>query len=223
MGQSEEPSLDARGTRLSVELGGFLLIQFQGLEDRFKVSFVGMEAEEFLIVRTPASHFLKEHLISGTQVTVRFVHLGNAYGFRSSILSHVSNPVPLLFLSYPQKIETLNLRKAKRIECFIPASARIRDRGFAGLITDISTDGCRFSFKLPKGNQAVDIEVDDELTLSFPLLGMEGEKVFHGLIMSLSRDLERISLGVRFDTIAPEVASNIEATLRRVSDFQGTE
>ena len=223
MGQDADSGKGPQGTRLSLELGGVLLLQFQGLEDRFKATFVGMETGAFLIVRTPASPFLKEHLLSGNHVTVRFVHLGNAFGFRSSVLSHSASPVPLLFLSYPQQIETLNLRKAKRLECFIPASARIGDGGLAGLITDISTDGCRFSFKLPKGRQEVPMEVEDELTLSFPLLGMEGEQVFHGLIMNLSRDPEKISLGVRFDKITPEVAGNIEAYLRRVADFQGTE
>ncbi len=223
MGQNEDSDKDSKGTRLSLEMGGVLLIQFQGIEDRFKVSFVGMEADDFLIVRTPASPFLKEHLLPGNQVTVRFIHLGNAYGFRSSILSHITNPVPLLFLSYPQQIETLNLRKARRIACLIPGSARLRDEAFQGMITDISPDGCRFSFNLPKGHQELPIEVQDELTLSFPLLGMEGEQAVHGLIMNLSRDLERVGLGVRFDTIAPGVSGNIEAYLRRVTDFQGTE
>lgn len=34
--------------------------------------------------------------------------------------------------------------------------------------------------------------------------------------------LEKIALGVRFDTVAPEVAANIEAYLSRVAEFQET-
>jgi hypothetical protein len=44
MGQNEDSGKDSKGTRLSLEMGGVLLIQFQRIEDRFKVSFVGMEA-----------------------------------------------------------------------------------------------------------------------------------------------------------------------------------
>jgi len=223
MAQNEDSGKESRGTRLSLELGGILLIQFQGIEDRFKASFVGMEADDFLIVRTPASPLLKEHLLPGNQVTVRFVHLGNAYGFRSSILSHIANPVPLMFLSYPQQIETLNLRKARRISCLIPAWAQLKDHRFDGMITDISPDGCRFSFRLAKGQQEAAIEVQDELTLSFPLLGMKGEQSFHGSIMNLGRDLEKVSLGMRFDSTPPEASANIEAYLKRVADFHGTE
>lgn len=222
MGENTSAVKEGKDYRLTLEMGRVLLIQFQGMEDRFKVGFVGMEADHFLILRAPASHIPKEHLSPGNQVTTRFVHLGNAYGFRSSVLSHIASPVPLLFLSYPQRIETLNLREAKRIECFIPASARIGDEAFAGLITDISTGGCRFSFRLPKGHDDVAMEVEDAVTLSFPLLGMEGEKVFQGLIMNISRDLEKRSLGVRFDAVAPEVAANIEAYLSRVAEFQET-
>ena len=206
-----------RGMRLTVELGSPLLIQFEGREERLRSIFVGMDPPAYLIIQTPRSSDMENCLYEGNGVIVRYLCLGNVYGFRSELLHHITEPFRLMFLSYPGKVETLNLRKHSRVDSHIPATLHLNQEKIEGVIMDISVKGCRFSFNLQESNLA--LQAGQKVQLSFPLLGLEGEKHVEGEVRSITQDSNKASIGVQFDELDADVSAKVETYVKRVMEF----
>jgi c-di-GMP-binding flagellar brake protein YcgR len=107
---------------LNVELGCKLFVQIEGVKERLSSFLIGMMPKSYLIIHTPALTGIEYILLEGREVVLRYVYLGEIYGFHSTVLRSITSPSKITFLSYPQKIEKINLRKEPRIRCFIPAS-----------------------------------------------------------------------------------------------------
>ena len=87
--------------KLTVGLGSELTIQVEGIEERFKAVLVGMAPSEYLIVRMLLPSKLRGQIDKGTFLVVRYIYMGNVYGFRSELLGSTMIPFKLTFLSYP--------------------------------------------------------------------------------------------------------------------------
>lgn len=208
-----------RGIHLNVEPGSQLLIEIKGKEERIKSILVGMEANEYLVIRIPEFALVKSKLIEGNYVVVRYVCLGCVHGFRARIMGYTLLPVPVVFLSYPQVVETINLRKKMRVACYIPAIAVIGQHELKGVITDISSAGCRFKFRVAADDAAANLQSGAAMVLSFPLLGNEGVHSCQGEIRNVQRMNEKISTGIKFDNIHPEIVEKIEDYVRTMPEY----
>ena len=151
---------------------------------------------------------------------MRYVFMGNVYGFRSSLLGFTMEPFPVTFLSFPETVETLNLRQKPRVSCHIPATAELRGLKLKGVITDISAVGTRFSVIISEMGEIHEVNVDDHVNLSFPLIGMEGLKKFQGKVKNVTRDSKKLSFGVQFENLDAKVADSIDAYVKNVFDYQ---
>jgi len=219
---AQEKSLEGRpvrGMHLNIEPGGQLLIEFRGRDERVKSTLVGMETNEYLVIRIPEFAQVKSKLIEGNYVVVRYVSLGCVHGFRARIMGYTQLPVPVAFLSYPQAIETINLRKKLRVACYIPAIAVAEQHELKGVITNISSEGCRFKFKIAANDSAPVLRVDTPLVLSFPLLGNEGVHSCGGEVRNVQRANQKISMGIRFDDVHPEIVEKIEDYVRTMPEY----
>lgn len=197
------------GNELSVELA----------ETKFRTILVGMETDKYLIIRTPMNPDLGNLFAKGDSLIIRYIYLGNVYGFRSTILDVFLKPFPILFLVYPKTIENLNLRKGARIHCSIPGSAYLHDEKLDGVIMDISTGGVRFVVKLDGEQNGNSIEVGEQLLLEFPLYGLDGVRKCQGTVRSLSKDGKKLDLGLQFQDLDPAVAEKIEAYVEIVNGY----
>ena len=146
--------------------------------------------------------------------------MGNVYGFRSISLGSTKSPYKITFLSYPDTIEVLNLRKTQRVSCFIPSVVALMDKDLHGVIADISREGARFSINMGR-DKVMDIKVDDQVGLSFPLLGIDGIQKFQGKIKNMKVDAENLSLGIQFINIDADIAEKIDGYVKDVLDYQG--
>lgn len=215
----EEGSKDSgQGMRLTAEPGSQMMLQFEGIEDRLKSILVGLEPSSYLIIRAPL--FVDRSMLQeGKPVIVRYVYCGSVYGFRTSIISSIRRPFPLLFLAYPGSVEKFNLRKKVRVSCHIPGAMTFNSENLAGLILDISESGCRFVGKAPKVEAAVQVAAGDEIEISFPLLGLEGLQIFRAKARTISQDRETISVGMEFLEMEPEMSNRIVQYVESVSDY----
>ena len=84
---------------IAIIIGAPLQIQIEGFAYHLKGYMVGLEPEEYLIVKTPDVGYLK--FTPGKSITVRFVHRGRIMLFRSQWIGSISNPKKLIFLEYP--------------------------------------------------------------------------------------------------------------------------
>lgn len=207
-----------RKEKLAVALGSELNMQIIGMEEKFKSILIGIEAPSYLMVRMQIPTKFRSQIDKGTSFIVRYIYLGNVYGFRTKSLGSVEKPYKITFLNYPDKIENLNIRKAQRVSCFIPATLEINKRELRGLILEISKSGTRF--KITTDIDLIsEIKIDDPLKISFPLLGFEGLHNFKGIIKSINSDAIGISFGIQFEDLKTSLESMIDSYVRDVLEL----
>jgi len=205
---------------LNVEIGPQFLLEFKDKEKRINSFLVGAVHKNFIIVHLPALNEFRSRMSEGNYVVIRYVTLGNVRGFRSRILSTTLEPIPLVFLSYPHTIETVNLRKAKRVACYIPTAATVGQTAQKGMLTDINLSGCRFNFHTEKEPEEL-FQSGDILGLSSPLLEIEKDQNCTGCIQNITRNSNSVTLGIQFEKINAEIVSKIEIYMQSVSEYEG--
>lgn len=206
--------------RLSIGLGKELLIEIKGMKGKYKAVMIGMDSPRYLIIRLQAASSVYKIIDKDTTLIVRYLFSGSLYGFRVKTLGSIINPFKLIFLSYPEEIETHNLREAERISCFIPATTQFAGQKIHGVITDLSTGGTKFTINTEAMELHKKISLDDTISLSFPLLGMEGNQNCKGQIKRIDGDIDQLSIGVQFQDIDPKVISKIDEYIKSVLDYQ---
>ena len=78
-------------------------------------SFIrGFKDKQYLIVDHPVQNNLPAILTDGTPCIIRFIKNGSVYGFKSQVLSTVKKPCYLVFLTFPEKIESSCFRSDER-------------------------------------------------------------------------------------------------------------
>lgn len=213
----------ASGIRLNIDMGSRIRFHLEGVKEPIPGTLVGMEPREYLIIKPNLPAELSGEVTRGTPLSVRYLSLGNEYGFTATILEQITSPDRLLFVSYPDTVENIDIRKSSRVSCFIPATALLEGRKLKGTITDISRGGCRFIIRLPATLQPRQIRLIDELTLKFPLMGIEGTQLVTCRVRNTSIDRERIAMGMEFVTADASLTHSIETYIAHVVEIQKEE
>ena len=197
------------------------MIELAGLKFKLHSFFVGYIKKRCVITIIPMvpevnRPILLEHLYKGNIMTVRYIHSGTVLGF-STPITHVSfTPFPLLFLEYPEHIESFNLRKDGRVTCLFPATVVHDATTYSGALSDISKSGC--SITLPsRENHDVNVEIDDRITLRCPLLFAADQAEIFCTVKRIIKNGIRVELGLKFTEIPEEllvrITSYIEQTI----------
>ncbi len=160
-----------------MEIGMTLRIEIEGDEEVIACVLIGIENEKYLIFRTPPLHALDNSsypLNKEKEIYVKYVHKGTIFGFQSKVIDSIYEPYKLLFVEYPEKIESYDFRGNKRVECCLPAFIRIADRRIEGSITDISKAGCLFENKISEFEKCKNLfESNKEIDIVFQLPGIK--------------------------------------------------
>jgi c-di-GMP-binding flagellar brake protein YcgR len=201
------------GTTLQFQLG------WKGRELKAAGALVGMVAEEFLIIRVPAIPGILSRLREGDPIVVRYVYSGNVYGFTSKVLTCIQKPALIVFTEYPTSVESMNLRKARRMECLFPAVVDMQGRGHKAVIVDISIGGCRICLENESGDSS-SIDVQQTIGISFFLTGTTEEQVINGKIQNIKKDDKRTEMGIQFDPENEAVLDNVKLYMDRFAKLQ---
>lgn len=215
-------SRDTHGIRLNIELGSAMRFSLEGTDVPVRGVLVGQDPMEYLIVRMDLPVELTHRIQKGTNLAVRYISLGNEYGFSSVILHHIHTPDRLVFISYPDVIQNIDVRKSSRVSCFIPATALLDNRRIKGTLIDISRGGCRFVIRLPATLQARQIRLIDEVTLQFPLMGIDGLQAVACQVRNTSVDRERIAMGIEFTDPDAGLTDRIDDYIHMIAQIQQT-
>jgi HD-GYP domain-containing protein (c-di-GMP phosphodiesterase class II)/c-di-GMP-binding flagellar brake protein YcgR len=187
-----------KSARASMVLGNQLFIQPEGEDFRFKSLLVGMDSDEYLILRAPIQSHLQESIYTGRRVIARYMHAGSVYGFKAVVLGHVVHPVRLFFLEHPKNVEVIELRKSPRVDCFFPASLEVAGAAVLGVILDISSGGCRFVAKQAERQDIAGVQVGESVRVSVQLFAGRASESFTGKIRNIKIEEDRMELGVQF-------------------------
>jgi c-di-GMP-binding flagellar brake protein YcgR len=188
------------GDALDLAPGERCIVEPEGLGKRFKSLFVGMERNQYLILRiTREAQAMgtREYLHMSKPVTVRYLHRGQVCGFSSRVLSAIYNPVPLLFLHYPAQIEVLDVRSEDRMEHFLPCRAIYGGQERHGVILNLSRGGCRLLVERGAQDEAL-LTKGSEVFCRAQLLDTEHEVYLHGEVRNAQTVQRNMVLGVQF-------------------------
>ena len=151
---------------------------------RVTTAFRGYHRDKYLLLDTPQHEGSSLEFERGMPLTLRLMHESKVYGFKAEVLARVTMPFPLLFVTFPKEVESLNLRKGKLYKVMLDASYKplppedaeeigdgeLEER--KGLILNLSENGALLETDWP-------MEVGESLELSFALPG-------HGQISGLT-------------------------------------
>jgi hypothetical protein len=213
-------------------IGMRMVITIEGL-GTFKSTLIGMEHGQYLIIKLPMIPDIPVKYLRQNDFVVRYVHAGGVYGFRTSLVSLIKEPMRLFVLDYPNKIESLNLRKNERYECLIPAVAKILQANatpfeWQGFIADISPFGCRFEYMIPDGVKSANVTIGDIVDFSIHFPNEDAIWTLHVEVRSQNIDQKKLILGLKYKP-NPDIESHraaineIEAYIEKLKDKPGIE
>jgi HD-GYP domain-containing protein (c-di-GMP phosphodiesterase class II) len=205
----EHPVGIDQGVRLSIEVGNQVQIEFAGKSDRFNAKFIGMDPGAYLIIHLPSLADFKEQIFKGRGAVLRYICNGTVYGFETKIITYTLQPSRLLFLSYPEKITTCEIRRHARFDCFFFTRAAIGGETYRGIVSNISIGGCLFMTDQLSEKQAANVKLDDPVTLDFQVFDGKGVKDLPGEVRNVRRGENRVEIGVRF----LKLSDNLKITL----------
>ncbi len=196
-----------------MQIGATLKIQIEGEKKLLTSEFMGVEEDKYLVIKAPSLQYMSHvsHLLyKGNTVIARYLHKGTVFGFKSRIKYVITNPIKLLILEYPKKIEIQNLRKHRRVDCYLPASVKISDNTIEGTIIDISREGCQFTVEKSKIESSLKLfQVEKETSVSFKLPGVEKILAVTGKQKYIIEDSDNVKIGVLFGNMAIEVQTKL--------------
>lgn len=184
-----------------------LTVQVSGCEKlRFTSHLIGYEVGAYLLVALPVDvrrYFQTNILATGQQAIIRMLlegEEGRCIAFESSIESCMTHPHDFVFLSFPKKVESCELRKYPRLSTCMSAcvtNARNNDNLLTGRMKDVSLGGCRFVFDMPDkaktvNYKAVNFYLGDENSESMVRFSGEirSQRMYHG----------QMQVGIKFET-----------------------
>ena len=196
-----------------MNIGTIFRLQIKGAKRRLSSELIGIEDGKYLIVRMPPLHTMENVstlLIKGNEIAVKYMYKGSIVGFKSQIIDLIYNPFKLVFIEYPEKIESYDFRGHKRVECFLPANIRIAEHKIEGCITDISKAGCLFDIEAPELEDSINmLELNNEICVGFHLPGVEQELSATAKQRNIKKDNNSASIGIEFVNMDSEVQAKL--------------
>ncbi|MCP4268015.1 MAG: flagellar brake protein [Candidatus Brocadiaceae bacterium] len=185
-----------------MDIGITFRIEVEGIDESISCILIGIENEKYLIIRIPTQHNLDiaSHMfIKGNEIYVKYVYKGTIFGFQSKIIDQIYEPFKLLFIEYPEKIESYDFRGNKRVECYLPAFVIVEEVRIEGCITDISKAGCLFDIKIPELENCKSlIDSNEEINIGFQLPGVEEALNIVAKQRSLKNETNKARIGIEF-------------------------
>ncbi|HRR39895.1 MAG TPA: PilZ domain-containing protein [Syntrophales bacterium] len=195
-----ERSVDRdRHVDLSLRIGCVLHIKLSDKAERLPAKLIGMDAGAYLIVQPQNPAKLFDQVFKGKEVVVRYLSDGAIFGFESRVMDFVMQPVRLLFLTYPSKIQSCEIREHKRYDCLYDAQLLLAGVPCRGVVANISVGGCQFVTEGLDEEQTARIKVEDGVTLSFQPPARAPVESLAGEVRNVTRSNGgRSEIGIRF-------------------------
>ena len=195
-----------------MEIGTTLKVQIEGTKSRMTSELIGVETGEYLVIKMPSVQFmgsLSSLLYRGNSIIIRYMQKGTIFGFKSHISHVITNPAKLIFIEYPKRIESHDLRGHKRLDCYLPANVRIMNSTIAGTITDVSKEGCHFIIEKAKVENSLILQIGNEIGVSFQLPGVAEKLTVAGKQKNIKKDRDSVNIGIEFNSMDIETQERL--------------
>jgi hypothetical protein len=205
-------------------VGTRVIIEPEGLGDRFNTNVVGWEKGKFFLVAFPHNLALRATLTVGKLLIVRYLgHDGKICGFETTVQGLIVAPQRFICLEYPKRIISVNLRKADRMYTFLPAKVTVDHTEIPGYIINVSVSGCRF---VPADAQNLPADYRDNMdaVINFSIFDREEMKLqTAGVVRRIKYDNEIKYIGIEFkdpdQPFVTSVGSYVETLKKYIGDL----
>jgi hypothetical protein len=194
MGKQEKRPLDFR-------IGEKVLVDVEGTGKRFWTEAYGRIREEFILLRHPMNVSFKDVLNKDQPITARYMDSeGSIFGFKSTVVGAMSKPSPILVITHPFTIETVNLRRHDRVQCFLPGTLFHEGAEMAGYIVNISAGGAKYVWPM-QDEIAPEFPKDAEAFCQFSMPGADGALYARSIIKGTTLDGSKCIIGLKFEDL----------------------
>lgn len=205
-------------------IGSPVLIQPAGFEGKLKTIFVGMDTGQYIIASlTPFINDIEnisKYLERGRKTRIFYTRNGVVSGYRVQIQGYTTSPQRHLYLTYPHKAESYNLRGHDRIVCHLPAVIIGLGISAKCLVQNLSTGGCGICLDPSDKDQLNNIDQSDYLELRLQLTTMTGKIATTCQLMGL-RETDGLDIArLRFIDIPDQAVTEIKHFISFVVDHR---
>lgn len=183
-----------RSQRLFIELGTDLLLESNTSTQSTSSQLIGMQVGKYLIVQLSDHQWVQNRVSQGDTLQAKYILADDVFGFNTKVMRMIKDPDLLLFLEYPAKVNSCNVRSDKRVECFLPVKITMDNLNIEGIITNISKNGCLCSVDNCPEIDSVNMPL---LTLQLPYGQLE-TLTLKGEIQNLRLKDSQAFLGILF-------------------------
>ncbi len=192
--------------RLSIDVSSTLVIEIKSINVKIKCPLLGIKHNGYIIADLPdiidRDTVDKCNMHLQAEVICKYVHEGSVYGFRTSLLRVISDPIKLMVIKYPVDAEECNLRRHIRAAIVLPAKIKFKIGIFSGSILDISEIGCQMAV-LNTSIEQKDIKAlantdKREALLSLKLPGEEQDILMPSIYRNIRHDTVKTYIGMEF-------------------------
>lgn len=214
-------------SKVPISLGIEVLLEIKGIDSRLRSFVTGLHHGEYLLIQCPRIPGIETKLYEGNRIRVVYLHDGTVCAFKTQILNFIRNPSRLIFLSYPDSVDVLELRKNPRISCFLKASVRSKEHNteYDGVVLDINSEGCRFATSPPSevvhssGQVLRPIHVGEKIEVTVEFAGPKESISFLGVVRNIAESKNRISMGIQFAESNTDAITTVDNYIKTVLNF----
>ncbi len=218
MDLDELMEIDQAG-KIVIEIGAKLFVHIEGVDFTVNSIFVGMKANEYVIITPPAKYSnIKSKLYPGNSIIVKYLYDGTVYAFQSSIIEIITEPINVVAIRYPKLVQNQELRNTKRFHCVTPARATARTWDIPVVIFDINKKGCRFKYQ-ETNNKNVRFKINDRFMLHVKFPGVSDEQTVSAKVKNIHRKGKQLLIGVEYEDVESRYLEKLGRFLFSVDGF----
>jgi c-di-GMP-binding flagellar brake protein YcgR len=183
MSENTEPGLLVLTPEILLSGQRVRLLAMETLKSKWTTVIVGSRKGRYLVLEVPRVNGLPVLFEDNSPWSVNFIRQGRIYNFDSRVTATIARPFPLVFLTWPDIVETANLRTEKRYPVNIPfivEGTRDSDPPFQakGLLLDLSWGGglAASSVELPEGPLRISLWLDDNNSIDGLMAERKGSR-----------------------------------------------
>lgn len=209
------------GAYLDLRLGNPLTLRPLFSELRYEAKVVGLAPFDYFMVQARLPHDILARLKDSPAVAARLNQGGILYGFYANVLSRVTVPAQVLFLSYPDTLKRQVLRHSNRVQVSIPCSIHGPYGDHEGMVQDMAASGCRFSVRSQLSSPLRKARPGERVVLNYSLLQPGNPLTTPLVLRRVEEGKGRITMGGQFEGLSTVGQRQVEDYVRRVHNLAG--
>jgi ABC-type bacteriocin/lantibiotic exporters, contain an N-terminal double-glycine peptidase domain len=205
------------GVHLRLKVGNPIFLRLLCVEQRYEGRVVGFDPYTYFLVQVRLPQDTLAKLPQNPNAIAQLDAGGTLFGFRTEVLNRVSQPAPLLFLSYPEKVERVVLRRNERVKVSVPGNIHGSFGDHDVMVVDLAPEGCRFTARSTLNSPLRTAKPGERVLLRCELGASCGKPFMAPVVLRrVDEQKGRISIGGQFADVAEESLAILREYVQRV-------